>query len=408
MARKMNQKTKILRILDHLREASGEKNALTIRQLSQMLEEEGISCERRTMTSDITILTEYVEDNPDYEFVIRCKTTGNTNYYYSERKKGMYLFSTGELKELIIGLNSLCLMQDVENSTSELLKQKLIDMAPPQDQKKLKEYASDTHMSVLDTAAAKILIDSIRSFTFLDQNVLQEISQTIKRLIDIEDIEVLEQDESLSDTCSQPVSGMKHMMYGIDTLMRAIDAGLKITFRYFDLNERRERVYRHNNQTYVGQPLHLLRNDDHYYLICYDPYTPTHTKHFRVDRMDSIALKIPHEFISPKAKEIAGLLKEYQHQTFRMYGGPTKTIVLEFEDKLIGQIFDKFGPNIEICRISDHLCRITTKVQMSPPFFGWLFQFSDSMQIISPKDLVREYTRCCQKILKDTAEENPA
>ena len=68
-----------------------------------------------------------------------------------------------------------------------------------------------------------------------------------------------------------------------------------------------------------------------------------------------------------------------------MYNGPTTDITIEFDDKLIGVIQDKFGEDTKIVR--------TLKVQVSPVFWGWIFQFVGEMSIVSPEQLKEDYKR---------------
>jgi predicted DNA-binding transcriptional regulator YafY len=81
----------------------------------------------------------------------------------------------------------------------------------------------------------------------------------------------------------------------------------------------------------------------------------------------------------------------YTEQVFKMYAGEAVDIVIEFKDSLIGVVFDKFGEDTKMMRSGEHKCVATVKVQISPVFWGWLFQFAGEMQILSPESLVQEY-----------------
>lgn len=58
MPRKANQKLKLLRIMELLRDESSARHPLTTRRLCSLLTEEGIPCERRTLSKDLALLTE--------------------------------------------------------------------------------------------------------------------------------------------------------------------------------------------------------------------------------------------------------------------------------------------------------------------------------------------------------------
>ena len=65
-------------------------------------------------------------------------------------------------------------------------------------------------------------------------------------------------------------------------------------------------------------------------------------------------------------------------------------VVLEFDDKLIGVVYDKFGEDTKMIRSGDK-CIATVKVQISPVFWGWLFQFGKQMSVISPAEVTEKY-----------------
>ena len=74
-----------------------------------------------------------------------------------------------------------------------------------------------------------------------------------------------------------------------------------------------------------------------------------------------------------------------------MYGGQTTDITIQFSDKLIGVVYDKFGEDTKMVRINENNCVASVKVQISPTFWGWLFQFGRQMIVISPAEVAEEY-----------------
>ena len=67
-------------------------------------------------------------------------------------------------------------------------------------------------------------------------------------------------------------------------------------------------------------------------------------------------------------------------------------VVLEFDDKLIGVVYDKFGEDTKMIRSGDK-CIATVKVQISPVFWGWLFQFAGKMKVLSPDTVIADYRK---------------
>lgn len=68
-------------------------------------------------------------------------------------------------------------------------------------------------------------------------------------------------------------------------------------------------------------------------------------------------------------------------------------ITIEFDDKLIGVIQDKFGEDTKIVHTLKERCVASIKVQVSPVFWGWIFQFVGKMSIVLPEQLREEYKR---------------
>ncbi len=398
MSRKKNQKIKILKVLDILKAHQGESKSITTKQLCLELQDYGIPCDRRTLIDDIETLSAYISDAPEYHFQIRIMNTNRGNAYYTVQKpvSDDKQFTEKELKSLINGINNLKLTEDINKTDADRIKEKLIVLAPENKRKKLSQYAEDDNSYALDTVAAKILIDSINSLTFMRNNTSDRIIDTIINMSDQDDKRALisEKNNPIYDNRE---SG-SITLYDIDKLFRAIDHQTKIAFRYFDLDENRNKIYRHNGKKYIVEPLTLMPNDNHYYLLCYDESTESNFKTYRIDRMTDIEAKSSGEPISEKAKKLRQILPSHTSQVFRMYNGPVRKVTLEFSDKLIGQIFDKFGADTKIVRIDNDTCRITEDIQISPPFLGWLFQFTGDMKLIAPQDVIEHYTNQCASI----------
>lgn len=60
--------------------------------------------------------------------------------------------------------------------------------------------------------------------------------------------------------------------------------------------------------------------------------------------------------VSDGAKMDDSDIARYTEQTFEMYGGPFSDVTIEFEDKLIGVIQDKFGEHVNIVRTASDKC----------------------------------------------------
>ena len=154
-------------------------------------------------------------------------------------------------------------------------------------------------------------------------------------------------------------------------------------------------MYRKDKQEYIVDPVSLVFINDNYYLMCYsDAYEKIVS--YRVDRMQMVkklespvcaAALIPEEQIAA-----------YTEQTFKMFSGEPETVTLHFDNSLIGVVYDKFGEDTKMLRVDDDTCIAQVTVQISPTFWGWLFQFAGEMRITEPGYLIDTY-----KHLLDTA-----
>ena len=139
-------------------------------------------------------------------------------------------------------------------------------------------------------------------------------------------------------------------------------------------------------------------NEDNYYLMVYSARHDG-TANYRVDRMDHV--EVIDEAISEKALALRDGLDCYTEQVFKMYGGQPVDVVLEFDAKLIGVVYDKFGEDTKMIRAGENKCIATVKVQISTVFWGWLFQFADQMRIISPEPIIQQYQEQLSKARRE-------
>ena len=243
-------------------------------------------------------------------------------------------------------------------------------------------YVIDRSFSVPEL---KILIDAVQAATFITDKKTPELVEKIAALGGAHRAEILQENIVCFNTRKH---SNESIYYNVDCLENAIQNNKKVIFLYYDLDEHGEKVYRRDGHHYVVEPIALVFNDDNYYLTCYSSKHDG-TANYRVDRMASV--ESVDEEISKKAIALRGDVGCYTEQVFKMYGGELENVTLELDDKLIGIIYDKFGEDTKIVRTSETTVAASVKVQVSPTFFGWLFQFGNKMQVLSPAKVIDEY-----------------
>ena len=231
----------------------------------------------------------------------------------------------------------------------------------------------------------KILIDAVQAASFVTEKKTAEIVEKVAALGGSHQAELLKENMVCFNTRKHT---NESIYYVVESLEEAIQLNRKIIFRYFDLNEVGDKEYRRDGHHYVVEPVGLVFNEDNYYLVCYSSKHGS-TATYRVDRMDSV--EIIEEDISSAATLLRNNISGVTETSFKMFGGQPVDVVLEFNDCLIGAVYDKFGEDTAMLRVDEQTIMVKVRVQVSPTFFGWLFQFGKKMRITSPAQLKEEY-----------------
>lgn len=245
-----------------------------------------------------------------------------------------------------------------------------------------------------DMAEARLIVDAIISAKFVTPNKTETLIEKVLRLTDKEMGLHFGKDIVL-------YNGEKHnncyTYYSIDVIQKALAKDRRINFRYFDLDENKNRVYRHNNKLYEVCPITMINGSHNYYLIAYEPNSGcVREKTFRIDRMDETALsKKEIGFIPFDRNEC---IQRYRSSVFSMYNGQMVTAELEFDFTAMNIIYDKYGEDTKITKLGDNKYYAKLPVEDSPPFWGWLLMLSDRIKILSPDYLIKEYQCVIDKL----------
>ena len=162
MPKSDNQKLKILYILDYLERNSHENHYVNAAELIRMLQNHGISCDRKTVYSDVAALQDYGVD-------IVSEPGKNGGYYIASRN-----FEPHELKLLIDAVQSSRFL--TEKKSQELI-QKLCAECNEQDAKLLTR-------TVLVSGRVKSMNDSIYNNVDYIQEAINQNAQISFRYFD--------------------------------------------------------------------------------------------------------------------------------------------------------------------------------------------------------------------------------
>ena len=228
----------------------------------------------------------------------------------------------------------------------------------------------------------KILMDAVQAALFIPEDKTEELVAKIAALGGSHQGELLKGNIIRFNTRKH---SNRSIYYNVQAIEEAIGQKRIISFRYYDLDENLEKVYRMEGGRYHAEPVSLIYEDNNYYLLSYSSKYG-HTLHYRVDRMDQV--RVEAESISEEALRRMESASSVVEEAFRMYRGETKTVTVQFRDNMIGMLYDKYGEKLKIRRLDNRLCEAELDVQLSPPFWSWLFMVQEDLRLVGPDDLV--------------------
>lgn len=237
----------------------------------------------------------------------------------------------------------------------------------------------------------KLLVDSIQSSKFITEKKSMELIKKLESLTSEYEGKQLQRQVVVANR----VKSMNERIYNnTDTIYKAINENKKITFIYYrweiDFETKSKALLRKRDKLYEISPLFLAIDDENYYLIGYDS-SDDKVKHYRVDKMDKI--EVIDKKIDDKGKARKCDPATYAKKVFGMFGGDEVEVKLMFRNNLIGVVMDRFGKGVFISKADEESFFVTTKVNLSPQFYGWLFGFGESVKIISPQEVADEYAK---------------
>lgn len=195
--------------------------------------------------------------------------------------------------------------------------------------------------------------------------------------------------------CDMPKRSNNNILFYIDQISKAINDKKKISFLYYSLDERKQKIYRKDGARYIVNPLVMVWNKDNYYLQTYhDTYEGL--TNYRIDHMDDVKIEA-----TPRAerKEYADFkAEEYRKQVFSMFGGEATEVELSFPREMIDDFYDKFGEAIRISPLDDNMFHCTVTVQVSKTFFGWVAGSCGKVHIQSPESVISGFQGFIEQI----------
>ena len=307
MPKQEGQKSKLLTLLRILEQKTDEEHLLNVPQLVQLLEQQGILAERKSIYSDIDTLR-------SLGFDVQLQRGRGGGYWLASR--------TFELSELKLLVDAVQASKVISARTSR----KLIH--------KLEALCSDYEGTQLQR---QVYVDG------------------------------------------RPKSDSHTLLYSIDALHSAINAGRMVRFRYKDSGTR------------TVSPWQLAWENGCYYLIAFADEKGI--RHYRVDKMSGVrVLDAPRR----GQEQFADLdLPAYLRKHFGMYGGPEHRVTLRCTADLESAMRERFGATPMFLPEENGCFHFDVPICVSDQFYGWVCGFGGKIEVVAPPEVrqgMREMT----------------
>lgn len=251
-------------------------------------------------------------------------------------------------------------------------------------------YLADRKFSVPEL---KLLIDAVQSSKFITEKKSESLIEKLISLTSETNADKLKRSVHITGRVK---SENEKGYYIVDAINEAINAGVKISFYYSELNGKKKEVLRNDGKPYTVSPFDLIWDGDYYYLTGYcDEREGVRT--YRVDR-----IKKQPELLKEKAvKKPKGYdVSKYTTEVFRMFSTDEAVdVTLLCDNCCMKSVVDKFGMKIRTRSVGEDQFRTTVKVCAGPTFYRWVFGAGGKIVIESPIETRNEYREMLQKAL---------
>ena len=240
----------------------------------------------------------------------------------------------------------------------------------------------------------KLLVDAVQASRFITQKKSRELISKIEKLAGPYEGKQLQRQVFVAGRVK---TENESIYYNVDRIHKAIQDNAPVMFLYLAWNVKKELVPRHEGKKYRISPWALTWQDENYYLIAYDDEVGR-IKHFRVDKMSNITQ------LSNEIRKGVEAFKEfdiaqYTNRTFGMFGGEPETVSLQLPEHMIGIIFDRFGKEIDLRRLSNGNVGVRVKAAVSGQFYGWLTGLGKDVLLLGPEHVKDGYVAFIKNIM---------
>lgn len=231
----------------------------------------------------------------------------------------------------------------------------------------------------------KLLVDAVQSSRFITTGKSRALIRKLESLASVYQARQLQRQVYVTGRAKSVNEGV---YYSIDKLHTALSAGKAVSFRYFEYNVKKERVFRREGKRYTVSPYALIWDNENYYLAGYD-HQKGELRHYRVDRMDDLSLTC----LPLEGREECGDLDlaSYAQRHFSMFRGQEGKVTLRCRRPLVSVVLDRFGQDVILVPDGEEYFTVTVEAVVSPQFMGWLFGLGTQVELLGPGWAVDRY-----------------
>ena len=239
----------------------------------------------------------------------------------------------------------------------------------------------------------KLLIDAVASSRFITEKKSRELTRKLTDLASVNQKKELRRHIHAAGGRVKPRN--EKIYYIVNDINEAINKRRRISFRYFEYDGEKNRVYRNDGNEYELSPYALFWNDDFYYVVGWSR-EHDNVSVFRVDRIDTIRILGERAVKKPEGYSIG----DYSRRIFEMYDGETARVTLECENFLMKYVIDRFGEDVNTHPKGNDRFVANVEVALSPNFYAWVFRFAGGMRILAPQNAVDRLVEMAEEVLR--------
>lgn len=241
----------------------------------------------------------------------------------------------------------------------------------------------------------KLLMDAVQSSRFITQKKSDALLRKLEGLASVHQAGQLQRQVYVTGRIKVM---NESIYYNVDKLHTAIAGQKAITFKYFDYDIARKKVFRQEGKRYVVSPYGLIWNSENYYLVAFD-HAHRELRHYRVDKMTEIVVTGLDREGRKQYPDFQ--LAEYGQKHFGMYSGQEMKVTLRGRRDKASLVWDRFGQDMILVPDGKEHFTVTLPVVMSPQFFGWLLGLDGAVTLVAPREAVCAYHRRLDAALEE-------